>query len=170
METDMVWYSLITLRILLLIMLWNWQMNFQRFFCNSWSILEKLFKTWKVVELRVLRADNASEFNSAEVQQICRNNGIKCEFSKSWQQFQNGKGEKCIGDVWLMTKTILLFSNVPRALWDEGWFNASYVKRHLPTTANEGLKSPIHMITDNRTKSQIITHPSVWQPGLFRCR
>jgi hypothetical protein len=41
----------------------------------------ELFKTWTVVELRVLRPDNASEFNSAEVQQICRNNGIKREFS-----------------------------------------------------------------------------------------
>ena len=59
----------------------------------------ELFKTWKVVELRVLRSDNASEFNSAEVQQICRNNGIKREFSNPGQQFQNGKGEKWIGDV-----------------------------------------------------------------------
>ncbi len=99
-----------------------------------------------MVELCVLRSDNASEFNSAEVQQICRNNGIKREFSNPGQQFQNGEGEKCIGDVWLMTKTTLLFSNVPRVLWDEAWFNASYMKRHLPTTANEGFKSPIHMI------------------------
>jgi hypothetical protein len=102
--------------------------------------------------LRVLRSDNASEFNSAEIQQICRNNSIKREFSNPGQQFQNGKGEKCIGDVWLMTKTILLFSNVPRALWDEAWFNARYVERHLPTTANEGFKSPIHMITGQKTR------------------
>ena len=49
-----------------------------------------------------------------------------------------------------MTKTSLLFSNVPRVLWDEAWFNASYVKRHLPTTANEGFKSPLHMIQGNK--------------------
>jgi hypothetical protein len=48
----------------------------------------KSFKTWKVVELRVLRANNAGEFNSAEVQQICRNNGIKREFSDPGEQFQ----------------------------------------------------------------------------------
>jgi hypothetical protein len=108
----------------------------------------ELFKTWKVVELRVLISDNAV-FNSAEVQQICRNSGIKGEFPNPRQQFQIGKAEKCIGDVWLMTKTTLLFSNAPRAvwvlLWDEALFNASYVKRHLPTTANEGFKSPTHM-------------------------
>jgi hypothetical protein len=61
----------------------------------------ELFKTWKVVE--PLRSDNAGEFNSAEVQQICWNNGIKREFSNPGQQFQNGKAEKCLGDVWLMT-------------------------------------------------------------------
>jgi hypothetical protein len=51
-----------------------------------------------------------------------------------------------------MTKTTLLFSNVPRALWDEAWFNASYVKRHLPTTANEVFKSPIHMRTGQKAR------------------
>ncbi len=51
-----------------------------------------------------------------------------------------------------MTKTILLFSNVPRILWDEAWMPAGYVKRHLPTTANEGFKSPIHMTTGERAK------------------
>jgi hypothetical protein len=69
--------------------------------------------------------------------------------------FQIGKAEKCIGDVWLMTNTILLFSNVPRILWDEAWIHVGYVKRHLPTTANEGFKSPIHMITGERAKLDI---------------
>jgi hypothetical protein len=30
--------------------------------------------------------------------------------------------------------------------------NSEYVKRHLPTPANEGFKSPIHMITGERAK------------------
>ena len=51
-----------------------------------------------------------------------------------------------------MTKTTLLISNTLRTLWDEAWYNASYVKRHLPTTANEGFKSPIHMITGQKAK------------------
>jgi hypothetical protein len=50
----------------------------------------------------------------------------------------------------MMTKTSLLFSNVPRYLWDEAWFNACYVKRHLPTTVNEGFKYPYYMITGNK--------------------
>jgi hypothetical protein len=68
----------------------------------------------------------------------------------SGEQFQNGKAEKCIADVWIMTKVAFLFSNVPRILWDEAWFNAGNVKMHLPSTANEGFKSPLHMITGNK--------------------
>jgi hypothetical protein len=110
----------------------------------------ELFKAWKVCEIHVLRSDNASEFDSAEVQQIYLDNGIKRQFSSPGQQFQNGKAEKCIGDVWLMTKTSLLFSNTPRILWDECWIHAGTVKRHLPSTANEGFKSSLHMITGNK--------------------
>ncbi len=66
------------------------------------------------------------------------------------EQFQNGKAEKCIGDVWIMTKVALLFSNVPRIVWDEAWLNAGAVKRHLLSAANEGFKSPLHMITENK--------------------
>ena len=36
----------------------------------------ELFKKWKVCEIQVLRSDNASELNSAEVQQILLENGI----------------------------------------------------------------------------------------------
>jgi len=93
-----------------------------------------------VLILHVLRSDNAGEFNSAEVQQIYRENRIKCHSSNSGEQFQNGKGKKCVGDVWMMTKTALLFSKVPRILWDEAWIHAGSVKRHLPCSANEGFK------------------------------
>ena len=41
-------------------------------------------------------------------------------------------------------------ANVKRYLWEESWLNAGYVKRHLPSTANEGYKSPLHMITGNK--------------------
>ena len=109
-----------------------------------------LFRGVHVCELIILRSDNAAELNSAQVQQICLDKRIKRHFSNPGQQFQNGTGEKCIGDLWLMTKTSLLFSNVPRILWEEAWINAANVKRHLPSSANEGFKSPIHMITGQK--------------------
>ena len=47
----------------------------------------------------------------------------------------------------MMAKVSLLFSGVPGYLWDEAWFNAANVQRHLPTTANVGFESPLHMIS-----------------------
>ena len=117
-----------------------------------------MFKDYKVCEIQVLRSDNASELNSTEVQKTLREHGIKHQLSCPYQQFQNGTAEKCIGDLWMMTKISLLFSGVPRYLWDEAWFNAAYVKRHLPTTANEEFKSPLHMITGDRVNINHI-HP-----------
>ena len=81
----------------------------------------KLFKECRVCRIRVLRSKHASEFNSAEVKQIFLDHGIKRHFSNPEQQFQNGKAEKCIGDVGTMTKVVLLFLNVPRDLWDEAY-------------------------------------------------
>ena len=109
-----------------------------------------MFKPCKVFEILILRSDNANELNSAEVQQIYLENGIKRNMSNPGQQFQNGKAEKCIADIWIMTKVALLFSNVKRYLWEESCLNAGYVKRHLPSTANRGYKSPLHMITGNK--------------------
>ncbi len=34
--------------------------------------------------------------------------GIKRHFANPGEQFQNGKGGKCIDDVWMMAKTALL--------------------------------------------------------------
>ncbi len=48
-----------------------------------------------------------------------------------------------------MTYIAVLFSDAPRILWDEAWVHAGWVKRRLPSesTANEGIKSSLHMIT-----------------------
>ncbi len=67
--------------------------EFPKFLQQFLIDFKELFKGWKVIEIQVLRSDNASEFNSAEVQQIYRDKGIKRQFSSPGQQFQNGKGE-----------------------------------------------------------------------------
>ncbi len=52
-----------------------------------------------------------------------------------------------------MTKVALSFSSAPRILWDQAWTHAAAVKRHLPSAANEGFKSPLHMISGNKVSS-----------------
>jgi transposase InsO family protein len=73
-----------------------------------------MFKGNQVYTIQVLRSDNASELNSAEVQRIQQENGIKRQFSCPNQRYQNGAAEKSIGDLWMMAQTLSLFSNVPR--------------------------------------------------------
>ena len=34
-----------------------------------------------------------------------------------------------------------------RSVWEDAWLHSAYVKGHLPTAANEGFTSPIHMMT-----------------------
>ncbi len=63
-----------------------------------------LFRGVHVCELS-LRSENAAELNSAQVQQVRLDKRIKRHFSNPGQQFQNGTGKKCIGDLWLMRKT-----------------------------------------------------------------
>jgi hypothetical protein len=106
-----------------------------------------------VNELLTLRSDNGAELNSREVQDICVKNGMNRQLSNPEQQFQNGKAEKCIGDLWLMTKTTLLFSGCPRKLWEDAWKNACNVKRHLPCSSNPGFQSPLQMITGKKVES-----------------
>ena len=35
-------------------------------------------------------------------------------------------------------------------MWDQAWAHAAAVKRHLPSVANEGFKSQLHMISGNK--------------------
>jgi transposase InsO family protein len=75
--------------------------EFPKFLLQFIIACQEVFKGMNVSEIQVLRSDNASEFNSAEVQEVYRNYGIKRHLSCPGQQFQNGKAAKCIGDVWL---------------------------------------------------------------------
>ena len=69
---------------------------------------------WPVHYIRTLRSDNANELQSAQVQAIAEAEKFSLQRSNPYEQFQNGKAEKCIGDCWSMTRTSLLFCSVPR--------------------------------------------------------
>ncbi len=61
-------------------------------------------------------------------------------FSNQSNRFKTEKQR----NVLVMYEQKLIFSNVPRILWDESWTCAAAVKRHLPSAANEEFESPSH--------------------------
>ena len=99
----------------------------------------------------MLRSDNAQEFKSAEELKILEEEKIFPQYSNPREQFQNGKAEKCIGDCWAMTR------NMTRRVWEDAWLHSAYVKGHLPTATNEGFKSPIHMMTGEKSITDTYT-------------
>ena len=54
-----------------------------------------------------------------------------------------------------MIRSSLIFSNMTRSVWEDTWLHSTYVKGHLPTAANEGFKTPIHMMTGEKVS---LTH------------
>ena len=56
------------------------------------------FKGCVVLQIHVLRSDNAQEYKSAEVLKILEEENILPQYSNPREQFQNVKAKKCIGD------------------------------------------------------------------------
>ena len=101
---------------------------------------------WRVHHVRILRSDNAKELHSAEVQRIAAEEKFVQHSSNEYEQWQDGKAEKCIGDCWSMARSSMIFSWTPSKFWDPAWHNAGYVKRHLPCAANIHFQSPLQMV------------------------
>ena len=103
----------------------------------------------KAMEFRIMRSDNAKEFNSAEVKEIFAQFGIIHQFSASNQQYQDGTSEKAVRDMNSMVRTMMLFSKAPKRLWDWELKYACNVERFLQTSANPGFQSPLQMLIDS---------------------
>jgi hypothetical protein len=108
----------------------------------------------KVSNVRVLRSDNAPELNSAEVRKIEEDEKLKRHNSNPYEKWQDGKAEKCIGDIWTMIRAQMIFSgrSTPRILWERCMVHSGELKRILPCTANPGFKSPYQMVHNEKVQ------------------
>ena len=64
-----------------------------------------------------IHTDNAPELVSNTVQQFCAQHNIVHTTIIPYHQFQNGKAEKCIGDIKRKAKTLMMASGVPDTFW-----------------------------------------------------
>ena len=97
-------------------------------------IFRELFKdSWTEQHVLVLRSDNTQELGSAEVQKIEgeeKNQKIDRHYLNPYEQFQDCKAEKCIGDCWLMTRAVLFSNTTISALLTVGCI----AEQHCNTT------------------------------------
>ena len=63
---------------------------------------------------KVLGSDGALEFRSKQFKDVCRNNGIRQEFSAPYTPEENGKVERAWGTVTGMTRCMLATAGVPK--------------------------------------------------------
>jgi hypothetical protein len=94
------------------------------------------------------------DLNSAEVRKIEEDEKIKRHNSNPYEKWQDGKAEKCIGDIWTMIRAQMIFSgrSTPRILWERCIVHSGELKRILPCAANPGFKSPYQMVNDEKVQ------------------
>jgi hypothetical protein len=110
-------------------------------FCHFMTWFEQNF----VCRLQVLRTDGGKEFRQMDL--LCERLGIERQKSEPYNQASNGKVERAIRIEMDLARTILLASGLPITFWGDAALYACYILNRVPTTANEGNKSPLETAT-----------------------
>lgn len=93
------------------------------------------FIGWTRRAVHVLRTDAGGEFTSAELQQWCRQNGIKQQYSNTDRPAQNGVSERWGRVIAEIARTLSKQAQLPDQLWPEAYNTAAYTANRLVTRA-----------------------------------
>lgn len=85
-----------------------------------------------------LRSDNGSEFDNGLLKDYCRVHGIAQEFSNPYTPSQNGSAERINRTLWQITRTTLIASHLPNALWGEVHHHSVFLYNYRPHSTLEG--------------------------------
>ncbi len=91
-----------------------------------------------------IHTDNVSELVSSTVQQFCAQHNIVHTTIIPYHQFQNGKAEKCIGDIKRKAKTLMMASGVPDTFW-------GFAVQHVTALQNRLLSCGVYSQTQRHT-------------------
>ena len=103
---------------------------------SSWLVLVQK-ETGKL--LKTIRADKGGEFTSNAMAQLCRDNGIKQEFTNTDTPLENGVVERKNRTVVEMARTMLAHKNVPRSLWAKAVSTVMHILNRSPTYSLAGV-------------------------------
>lgn len=95
-------------------------------------------------KLRRLRSDNAKEFVSEAMKNICRQHNIVHEYTTSYCPEQNGRVEHQNRTIIEMARSMLASGNLSKSLWGEAVRTAAHIRNRVPL-ARLNEKTPIEV-------------------------
>ena len=99
----------------------------------------KAFKTMVEKETRLFvkcfRTDRGGEFNSNELNDFCKQSGIKRQLTTAYTPQQNGVAERKNRTMMNMVRSMLSDKNIPKTFWPEAVNWTIYVLNRCPTLA-----------------------------------
>lgn len=100
-------------------------------------------------KVRRLRSDNAKEFISEAMKNICRQNNVVHEHSTPYCPEQNGRVERQNRTIVEMARSMLAAANLPRSLWNEAVRTAAHIRNRVPLARLNG-KTPFEAWTGEK--------------------
>lgn len=116
---------------------------------NKSEVLNKLKEYYNYAtqhfngNLLKLRSDNGGEYVSHELQEFCRDKGIKLEYTVPYNPQMNGVAERMNRTLTEKARTILIDSNLDKEMWGEAIYFSAYTCNRSPTSTRS--KTPIEL-------------------------
>lgn len=116
---------------------------------NKSEVFDKLKEYYNYVtkhfgkNLLKLKSDNGGEYVSYELQQFCRDKGIKLEYTVPYNPQMNGVAERMNRTLTEKARTILIDSNFDKEMWGEAIYFSAYTCNRSPTSSKS--KTPIEL-------------------------
>lgn len=112
-----------------------------------------IFKEFKVLvelesgkRIKCLRTDNGGEYTDGEFLALCKQEGIKRQFTVAYTPQQNGVAERMNRTLAERMRAMLRTVSLPNSFWAEAAMTACYIINRSPSTAIN-LKTPMEMWT-----------------------
>jgi Reverse transcriptase (RNA-dependent DNA polymerase) len=115
----------------------------------------EVFEKFKIYEAKVtnhtgknikyLRSDNGTEYQSKEFKKFCQGKGIVQQFTTLYTPEQNRVSERMNRTIVERARYMLGEANMSLKYWGEAVMTATYLINRCPTSANEGTKTPFEL-------------------------
>jgi len=109
------------------------------------------------------RLDQAGENTTSQLLNLCKDQGIRLQYTPPYASESNGSAERLVQEHWTRTRVLLFASNMPHELWEEAMSHGNWLRNRLPSRRIEG-RIPI-LSWSPRTKIDFSTLPEFGQPG-----